>query len=180
MTSAPEHNDLTTWLQAHLSTLYEPPATADDADFQASFNSTFSPSAQIIVNHQMSSLDQFKDNLLSSKAAMTRATVHWKEVMQVDSPSEKSGIVAGFFVVTRTMKFRIRASPAQNNGYNSFSAKIDQDPGAPSAAEDNWRITQLFLTTENKAAQIHLKSAAEPFDTATVNPSLIEQTHGVV
>lgn len=73
------------------------------------------------------------------------------------------------------MKFRIRAGPAQQLSYNSFSARyatctpcaslpadqlcrIEEKADVERSAEDGsrLRITELFLTSVHKAAPIHI------------------------
>ncbi|KAF8957585.1 hypothetical protein BDZ97DRAFT_1845699 [Flammula alnicola] len=161
---------LTQWLQTRLGSLYESVPPVEEADFNALFQSAFSDDASIYVNHEQMSQETFLTRLHSYNAAITRATVEWKEVIEA-TPKEgeqhsAGGIVAGFFVVTRSMKFRIRVGPAQRLSFNSFSAKIDENPDAqPGPDGTRLRITQLFITSVDKAAPIHLQGIVAPHDT---------------
>jgi len=146
---------LTAWIKSHLGPLYHD-ESGEQSDFHAVFNSTFSENVSIYVNHEKISRDEFESEMRVSGSALARpSTIDWKEILEIPTKSEENttsaptGIVAGFFVVTRTMKFKIRASNAQILSYNSFSAQISQQ-------ENQTRITELFLTFRSHAAPIHL------------------------
>jgi len=126
---------LTEWAQSHLTTLYESHPTtsapATESDLSPAFDSAFSPEAEIFVNHDAVDRDALKDSIAKKKWAVQRCDVEWKNVIEVPANTNKpheAGIVAGFLVVTHSMKFRIRATPAQNQTFISFNAKIAQDP----------------------------------------------------
>jgi len=147
---------LTAWIKSHLGSLYLGKSTVgEQSDFQTVFNSTFSKNVSIYVNHEQISRDEFESEMRASRSALSRpSTIDWKEILEIPKSEENitsapTGIVAGFFVVTRLMKFRIRASNAKIHSYNSFSAQVSQ-------REDQTRITELFLTHYSRAAPIHL------------------------
>ena len=104
------------------------------------------------------------------------------------------GIVAGFFTITRNLKFSIRVGPAQRVESVSFSARY----GRPihyalchklilfavrleRTVGDNFRIIQLYITTVNKATPVHLHGlfgsdrphAAGEDEDASINPALL-------
>jgi len=157
---APSQPDspLTAWIKTNLGSLYES-AIGGETDFQTTFNSTFSEKASIYLNHEQISRDDFESNMTTSRSALSRSsTIDWKDILEIPTKSEEGastsgpyGIVAGFFVVTRSLKFKIRASDAQSLSYNSFSARISQEG-------NQTRITELFLTSYNRAAPIHLQN----------------------
>jgi hypothetical protein len=100
--------------------------------------------------------DRIKSEAVASNQ-VSGVKVDWKETFDVPETNGEGGIVAGFFVVTWTMKFRIRAGLAERLGNRSFSAKVVKDESVPQDAEGNqWRVSQFFLTETNKAAPIHL------------------------
>ncbi|KAF8815049.1 hypothetical protein BYT27DRAFT_7201146 [Phlegmacium glaucopus] len=148
---------LTTWVKVHLGSFYhDESATGEATDFQTAFNSTFSDKVSLRINHQPTSRDDFESEMRASQSALSRSsTIDWKEMLEIPTNSEEGaisgpgGIVAGFFVVTRSMKWKIRASAAQTLSYNSFSARISQEGGQT-------RITELLLTFHVQAAPIHL------------------------
>ncbi|KDR67202.1 hypothetical protein GALMADRAFT_80058 [Galerina marginata CBS 339.88] len=145
------------WLQGAFTSLYESAPPAEVSDFEALFLFTFSEEAEIILNHEKVPLETFQLGLSKANFAISRASVEWKEVIEVppkDGGTDPEVIVAGFFVVTRSMKFRIRAGPAQRLSYNSFSAKF---AGPPDAEGSRRRIAQLVITTLDVAAPIHLQ-----------------------
>lgn len=149
---------LASWAQARLAALYEFSPNAPGADFQTSFDTLFSSKAQILINHQPVALDAFKDDLSHRSSAAVRASVAWKELIEVpkaDGPESEAGIVAGCFIITRSMKFRIRAAPAQTLSTVIFSAKIDRDPDIREG--DARRIMHLVQTVFDRAAQISLR-----------------------
>jgi len=115
--------------------------------------------------------------------ACTQAAVEWKQLIEIpqkekDNDSGPGGIIARFFVVTRSLKFRIRAGPAQRQSLNSFTAKIEEDPAtAVGHKEDGLRISQLFITSVEKAIPVHpVRNVPTPFE--TTNPSVLEKTSG--
>ena len=110
------------------------------------------------------------------------------------SLKEGGGIVAGFFTVTRNLKFRIRVGPAQRVESVSFSAKygrlftssvyhklIHLSFRLERTVGNDFRIVQLYITTVNKAAPIHLQwhsgsnstHAAGGEEEASINPALL-------
>lgn len=154
MSSAPapasspsESLTLTEWTKAHLTALYELTPTPD---LDTTFSTTFSPSAEILINHSSISLNAFKEQISETRTASLASTVEFKSLSQVSSGAEgksdqvrrtnrksrlshlqcvtwKAGIVAGCFLVTRSLKFRIRAASAQTYMHITFSAKYVTD-----------------------------------------------------
>ncbi|KAF8176942.1 hypothetical protein BJ912DRAFT_1063756 [Pholiota molesta] len=153
---------LSLWLQSRISGLYEAVPPTEEADFKALYYTTFDIDASIYMNHEKVSQDTYLARLNSANFAVTHATVNWKELIDA-SPSStekeedvKGGIISGFFVIKSSMKFRIRAGPAQRFNFNTFSAKIDHKPEAEPAGDGSrLRITELFITSIQKAAPIH-------------------------
>ncbi|CAA7263069.1 unnamed protein product [Cyclocybe aegerita] len=148
---------LASWVATRLKALYEVPAPASH-NHQDVYAETFSSTASIILNHKNVTMDAFKKELEDASSAIKGASVDWKELVETPSDDSSGGIVAGFFVVTRSMKFRIRAGPAQRLSYNVFSAKVATDGQAPGSdsGEGCRQITELFITHVDKAAPIHL------------------------
>jgi hypothetical protein len=181
--AGPPASPLRSWLQAYLGTLYESAPLPEEADFRYLFYATFSENALIYHNHEIVSLEVFLERLGVANFACTQAAVEWKELIEIpqkenDSDSGPGGIIAGFFVVTRSLKFRIRAGPAQRQSLNSFTAKVEEGPiiTAEGRKEVGLRISQLFITSVEKAVPVHLRGAPAPFETA--NPSVLEKTSG--
>ncbi|KAF8058518.1 hypothetical protein FPV67DRAFT_1522717 [Lyophyllum atratum] len=162
MTTTSSGDSLKSWAQAGLTALYGSSSNASDTDFRSSFDTLFSSQAEILVNHVALALDGFKDDIKNRAFAATRVSIAWKEIVEVpkaDSPENEAGIVAGCFVVTRSLKFRIRAAPAQSNTTVVFSAKIDRDPSIQDG--DPRRIMHMFQTISDKAAPIHLQGMGQ-------------------
>jgi hypothetical protein len=134
-------SDLTTWAHQHISAIYE---ANSDHDLRKAFENTFSPSSEFFVNHQRVSRESMKEDMTKRRAACVSASVKWENSMVVpkdgDKPDEvcsyvtrnqnftlilccQAGIVAGFLVVTRSLKFRIRAAPAQLQTILTVNAK---------------------------------------------------------
>ncbi|KAF9477109.1 hypothetical protein BDN70DRAFT_881532 [Pholiota conissans] len=151
---------LALWLQTRFSELYESVPPPEEADFKALFYTTFDDNAWIYFNHEKMNEDKYLDRFNNWNIAVTRAEMDWKELIDAstsDSGSNnESGIISGFFVVHRYMKFRIRASAAERLSCNTFSAKIEVKPNASPASDGSrLRITELVITTVDRAAPIH-------------------------
>ncbi|KII95398.1 hypothetical protein PLICRDRAFT_170055 [Plicaturopsis crispa FD-325 SS-3] len=150
---------LQAWAQTHLSALYE------SSDPNAAFEAAFSPSAQIYLNHEALGRPDLKERVVGRVgAAANGASVKWENIIAVpkEKGDENAGIVAGFLVVTRSLRFRIRAAPAQTQTFITISAKIEQDPSvAPDASGDRRRIVHLFETALDQVPQIHLQTPRE-------------------
>lgn len=78
---------------------------------------------------------------------------------------QKYGIVGGYVVATRSMKFRIRAGPAQTHTYASVSFKYVHCFGYRAATDlllridssnESRAITAFFISVTDKAAAISL------------------------
>jgi hypothetical protein len=84
---------LTSWVKAHLSTLYESPSNAGEEDFQESFNLTFSSNAHIICNHTSITRDELKQDMKNRSFAAAAVSTEWKQVVELEhSPGSKVGI----------------------------------------------------------------------------------------
>ncbi|KAJ3756634.1 hypothetical protein EV360DRAFT_84785 [Lentinula raphanica] len=151
---------LAQWLQSEFTTLYENSEAEEDSanGISARIQYLFSPAAQIYINH--SGPLPSEEFLKHVKAfGSTKAEVDWKECFDVNNNEEQSdtaGIVAGYFIITRTLKFRIRAAPAKNITHVSFSAKISHEPGAEKSS-DTKQIVQLFYTFKSIPAPVHFQ-----------------------
>ncbi|KAF9445550.1 hypothetical protein P691DRAFT_675366 [Macrolepiota fuliginosa MF-IS2] len=153
-------DSLADWVKGQFTPLFQKNTESADSDVSSTLGSTFKPDARIIYNHQSIDLAKFGDDLNQSGFAVTRTDVEWKEIFATPNESDGSGtqagIVAGYFVVTRSMKFRIRAAPARTLQHCFFSAKVEegtqteQGPG-------NRLISELFITSISKQAPIHLQ-----------------------
>ncbi|KAH9485882.1 hypothetical protein JR316_0002797 [Psilocybe cubensis] len=165
------------WLRNRFTSLYEAAPPPEEADFKALFVSIFSEDAQVWFNHEQISVDAFQEKITSANYAAKEASIDWKDLIEIPgNDAEHEGIVAGSFVVTRSMKFRIRAAPAQRLNHNIFSAKINIDPTAqPDITGSKRRISEFFLTSFDKAAPIHLQSIPQK-EPATVDPSMLEKS----
>ncbi|KIM80538.1 hypothetical protein PILCRDRAFT_822258 [Piloderma croceum F 1598] len=148
--------DLTTWAQRHISAIYE--AQSED-DFHHAFEAAFSPSLETFVNHEQVSRESIKDDMVQRRAAAISSSAKWENVMAVPKDQEKpdeAGIVAGFLIVTRSLRFRIRVSHAQLLTILTINAKIEQDAAAVADEHgDHRRIVHLFMTMADKRAPIH-------------------------
>ncbi|RDB20577.1 hypothetical protein Hypma_012151 [Hypsizygus marmoreus] len=149
---------LTSWVKNSLTNLFESSLASEEEIFQTSFESIFSPHAQIISNHERTTADAFKENILNRAFAATRVSVNWKEVFEVpnaEDAAHQTGIVAGCIVVTRSLKFRIRAAPAQSNWTMVFSARVESEPSIQNG--DPRRIVEFIQTSFDMPAPIHLQ-----------------------
>ncbi|KAJ3932998.1 MAG: hypothetical protein NXY57DRAFT_893072 [Lentinula lateritia] len=165
--SSPQQS-LTKWVQSQFSGLYEHPSpdTSDNAQdtdtntTRSRIQSMFTPTAQIYLNHTGPvPLEEFTKNL-EQTFGTNKTEVEWKECFEVpdNNKEEKddnheTGIVAGYLIITRTLKFRIRATPAKNYTHVSVqgSDRSEEKSG------DSRRIVQLFYTSASKAAPVHIQ-----------------------
>ncbi|TFK45414.1 hypothetical protein OE88DRAFT_1639926 [Heliocybe sulcata] len=156
MASTNETPDLESWAKSRIASLYE---TLEEEQFHTAFDSCFSPDAQVIMNHEPVSRDNAKSDLLTKRFAAQSATVKWENVISVPKEGDDNvGVVAGFCTITRTMKLRIRAAPAQR----TTQCAVDRDTSDPAETGDNRRIVNLWQTTVDKAAPIHLARPHPP------------------
>ncbi|KAF5362762.1 hypothetical protein D9758_011730 [Tetrapyrgos nigripes] len=179
MTSQPSSStdtplSLTEWAQSRINSLYELHSTSESAEEPEStgagtkFSSIFAPNAVIYHNHSQISVEEFQKEISQAFGAVG-SNVEWKECVESPESKENSqaGIVAGFLHVTRTLKFRIRASPAKNNTFICISAKIEEDPTFDADEHgDHRRITQLFHTSVSKAAPVHFHTVKAQEDSS--------------
>ncbi|PPR02549.1 hypothetical protein CVT26_012017 [Gymnopilus dilepis] len=145
------------WIQNKFTTIYESASPDQVSDFKTHLANVFHKDVEIYQNHQPISLGTFQDDLSQANAAHARSSIEWKEVFEVPPPEGDSdtSIVAGSFIVTRSMKFRIRAAPAQRLNHNIFSAKVQRNKSGQEE-DGQFLITQLFITSVQNAAPIHL------------------------
>ena len=82
-------DSLTSWLKAHLSTLYESPSSAGEQEFQKSLDLTLAPDTQIILNHKSITHDAFKEDIMNRNAAATAVTIEWKDIAELEDSQNK-------------------------------------------------------------------------------------------
>ncbi|KAK7448133.1 hypothetical protein VKT23_013892 [Stygiomarasmius scandens] len=154
-----ETPSLTDWAKSNINSLYELHSTSGEGQQaqQSGAGLVFAPNAQIFHNHKQVTVEEFQKEMSQSFGSVG-SSVEWKECVEIPESKETphTGIVAGFLVVTRTMKFRIRAAPAQNNTFISISAKIEDSNTEGDEQGDRRRVVQLFHTAVTKAAPVHL------------------------
>ncbi|KAF8556276.1 hypothetical protein OG21DRAFT_1409338 [Imleria badia] len=149
MSNASTVPNATSWIHSRLTALYE------DVSVQDAFDQAFSPACEVRLNHDVHLLQSFKDELASRRAAATHVSVAWDAnvISTNDDTPDQPAVVAGALVVTRSLPFRIRVSPAQRHTHVHFSAKIEQDAGAQGG--DQRRITSFYYTSVDRTPPIH-------------------------
>ncbi|KAG6893813.1 hypothetical protein C0992_008541, partial [Termitomyces sp. T32_za158] len=114
---------LMTWFQTKSETLYAVSANTPHAS-----TALFSPSTQIMVNYTPTTLEEYQNDIRTRIQSAKHGSVSWRDVVEVYDSDDKSqkqegtGLVAGVYVVTRSLNFRIRAAPAQRKTTVVFSA----------------------------------------------------------
>ncbi|KAG5719413.1 hypothetical protein E4T56_gene13474 [Termitomyces sp. T112] len=146
---------LKTWFQTQIQSLYGIPSQTDSRNLPQVF---FSSGAQILLNHVPVTLEDFQSDIQSQLQSSRQTSISWKDVIEVyssgaDSQNE-TGIVAGIYIVTRSLNFRIRAGPAQRKTTVVFTAKIHRDPTIHD--EDARRIVYLRQTLVDEAVPVHI------------------------
>lgn len=146
---------LVNWFKDSLTSLYQSALDSAQGKLSSTVESLFEGDAHIIYNHEQIDLAKLDEALGISSALAIRAEVEWKEVMSStvggNNETQQDAIVTGYFIVTRSMKFRIRAAPAQTLQHCFFSAKIKGDLGNKEGAP---AISELFITSISKQAPI--------------------------
>jgi len=145
--------DLQTWAQSKITALY---SAESDEDLQHAFESALSSSAQIRMNNEAMQRDDLKSDLLSRRGAAASATVEWVK-HEVTAKDEQAGRFNGEFTVKRSMRYRIRAAPAQLHTNVTVTAQIEQDPDSVTNAGDTRRIVDLTLTYEDTRPPVHFQ-----------------------
>ncbi|KAF9490961.1 hypothetical protein BDN71DRAFT_1453614 [Pleurotus eryngii] len=151
------------WLQDRFSKIYDISSSQNEGgpieDFSAGFDAAFASNILITINGEEVSRDGLREGIISSTFAATHIQVEWKDLIEVpnqgsDDSDLVTGMVAGQLVTTRSLKFRIRAAPAQNQTITIFQARIENDTTISSG--DPRRITQLYYTTLSKPVPVHV------------------------
>ncbi|KAI0069082.1 hypothetical protein BV25DRAFT_91939 [Artomyces pyxidatus] len=152
--STPVTPSLIEWVQSHLNDIYTAPT--EDA-FHAAVGAYLSPNAEIYVNEQKMTRAEKEDRILAQWHAANRVSVKWENAIEV--PKDEglggfpTGLVGGFYVVTHTMKIRIRAGPMQYYTAVAIQARIEQDPSIqPDEHGDRRRVVYLYETEADKRA----------------------------
>ncbi|KAF8919171.1 hypothetical protein CPB85DRAFT_1429803 [Mucidula mucida] len=144
MSAQSQSDSLIDMAKSAISALIESAHTTDSPA------SPFAQNAQIYVNHAGPvSLDAFQATLAHKFGAAAGVQIEWKEIFE----DAEAGVVAGFAVITRSMKFRIRVGPAQMLTSAMISLKLEEEDGKRV-------ISQMFFTSTDKAAPIHLNPVA--------------------
>jgi hypothetical protein len=147
--------DSISWTQSHLGALYE---AQEDEVFANTFDTAFSPSCEVRVNHAPSTLDALRASVSSRKAATKGVALSWENVISTGNSPDEPSVVAGTLIITRSMMFRIRAGPAQRLTHINFSAKVERLEDSNVQADENddsRRITSLYLTSVDTVPPIH-------------------------
>ncbi|KAG6829296.1 hypothetical protein H0H87_012008 [Tephrocybe sp. NHM501043] len=124
-TAKPEEAPLSfsAWFKNQTEALYG--VNSQEGSPNSSIPEMFSDNAQIVVNDESFTADEFKKTL-SSRTRFTRQnSLSWKDI-SVTTPDEdgtKEAVVVGTFIHTRSLNFRIRAGPAQLKTAVTFRAK---------------------------------------------------------
>ena len=88
---------LTAWFKSHFGALYHDESTigGEQSDFQAVFNSTFSESVSIYVNHEQISRDKFESEMKASRSALSQPPIiDWKEILEIPTKSDENNTSA--------------------------------------------------------------------------------------
>ncbi|KAF9021450.1 hypothetical protein BDZ89DRAFT_1071409, partial [Hymenopellis radicata] len=94
---------------------------------------------------QNAQIYEFQTMLAQRFGASVGVQIEWKDIFE----DTEANVVAGFAVITRSLKFRIRVGPAQVLTSAAISLKLEEEDGKRV-------ISQMFFTSTDKAAPIHL------------------------
>ncbi|TFY75338.1 hypothetical protein EWM64_g8671 [Hericium alpestre] len=161
-------SSLQDFAKAGLTAIY----TADAEHFDAAFNAFVSPNAEIHINEQKLSRDDFRARV--RKNEMTQSVhVEFPNAIEVPRKQEEGaaagpeeGLVGMFYKVTRALKIRVRVSPMQNIEEVTLQARIEQDPSVQAdEAGDQRRLTFMWATAINFRPPINFNPAAHAVHT---------------
>jgi len=122
-------DSLIAWFKTRIEALY---GISENPDLVT----IFTDDARIVLNHRLISVDDFYEEFARRRFAVVEATVDWQHIVddkvdalaEQESDEDKEGelgteIVAGSYIVTSSLKFRIRVAPAQKKSHVVFSAR---------------------------------------------------------
>ncbi|KAF7782879.1 hypothetical protein Agabi119p4_2255 [Agaricus bisporus var. burnettii] len=148
-------NPMIDWFKDCVQKLYQQDPTQGEKEQSSLLESIFDKNVNLLHNHKPMSLSEYMNSLSQSSFATAKTDLEWNVILSQEDEGEAQGsIVAGHFVVTRYMKFRIRAAPAERLQHCFFSAKIRKD--APSEGGAPYTVTEMFITSVFKQAPIHI------------------------
>ena len=120
-TSTEPDNSLCAWFKSQIENLYSISEVPDP-------HTIFTDDARIVLNHIPTSVDDFYGEFARRKFAVTGVTIDWQHIVD-DKVEDSAGagedaeMVAGSYIVTSSLKFRVRAAPAQSKSHIVFSAR---------------------------------------------------------
>ncbi|KAF8635326.1 hypothetical protein AX17_003945 [Amanita inopinata Kibby_2008] len=150
-------NPLTSWFVTHTEALHSQLPPGDNL-LQDAFKAMFADEAKIVVNHEQVSVREYWEEVEKRRFAVVGESVEWRDVLERagtgtgggDGEGEE-GIVAGSYVLTRSLKFRVRVTPAQTTSHVVFSAKVRKWQG------EERRIVEMFVTSVDKPVPVHFQ-----------------------
>jgi len=151
-------------------------SAAGDAATQ-SFDS-YATDISITINGAATTRDDFIQSVQQKTAAISGVSFDWGHVIVVpDDPSlpNESGIVSGTYTMTRSLKIRIRAGPAQIMTKVVFQARVECDLPQSSygsdTATDSQKIVKLSMTSVDEHVPISFTPVVQaPVPSTTSDP----------
>ncbi|KAI5115804.1 hypothetical protein M0805_006810 [Coniferiporia weirii] len=125
--------DLGIRTRARLAALYIAPASDGDTAFTHAFDHAFVPAAR---THADLDRERMKEDVRTARDVMRATDVKFDvefDDVRCEIDSRRTGMVRGTWMVTRSMKFRVRVAPAQMRRVATFEAQVDA--GTAFAAE---------------------------------------------
>jgi hypothetical protein len=126
---------LTAWLQSHLSELY----TAHSNDqLQSIINSTFTPSAEIIVNHDKVSRDSLLNNLQLVQVSGPGTTLEWKHITELSADQSNPTAVSVQYNFVCQQSFMRESFPGWDRRRRHSGGPHTQDPRTCHSSTDSF------------------------------------------
>ncbi|KAJ8482336.1 hypothetical protein ONZ45_g14814 [Pleurotus djamor] len=148
---------LSSWYQEHATQLFRVPQAGEEDDLVAAFDATFSSAVQTTLNGEDISREKLFENIKLIRASSIHIDVAFGNIIEAplkqDEPST-AGLIAGQVVITRSLKIRIRVTPAQNETIAVFQVLIEEDPNVTS--EDRRRVMKLSEVLTHRQLPVHL------------------------
>jgi len=161
MSSTQQQQDLESWVKEKLESLY---LNKVDGDFDSYFDSVFAPEVQLTVNDEPVSRDQFKQDVKNFQFAATSGKVDWDHIevkAKDETKPNEAGTVTGQDTITRSLRFRVRASQMQTQRQSSFEAEVDTVASPAGDQSDKRRIVKLSEKREDHRAPINIRQAVD-------------------
>lgn len=79
--------DVESWFKSQIQSIYE---AQSDSDLDKAFETTFSSSSEIVVNHEPMQRESFKDDLTQRRGSASSQRVIWENILTVSENDDSA------------------------------------------------------------------------------------------